>query len=342
MDPLTQIRLTRDARRHRFHDAARNRRPASSSPHASAARLRRRASSRSSTVASTSSRRLGRPDVVLSTHFDCVPPFFPSREAGRAAVRTRRLRREGHSGRADCRGRAAPRGRASRASGCCSSSAKSGAARAPRRRTRSPPGSRFLDQRRADRQPPGDGDARRLSRAAARDRQGRALEPAGPGRVGDRQARGRARRAARRRLAGRSGPGHDVLHGRSHQRRHRAQCDLARRRGRDDVPDRRRPRGAAPADRNAPPARSSRSTTCSSCRPCGSRRVRASTPQSSRSRRTFRFSIAGARRSCSARDRSRSRTPTTSTSRSPSSTGRSSCTSSCVGLLARLQSRSST
>jgi acetylornithine deacetylase len=25
----------------------------------------------------------GRPDVVLSTHYDCVPPYFPSRESGR-------------------------------------------------------------------------------------------------------------------------------------------------------------------------------------------------------------------------------------------------------------------
>ena len=82
--------------------------------------------------------------VVLSTHFDCVPPFFPSRlDGGRIVGRgscdakgilaaqvaaVDRLRRSGE----DARRR------------CCSSSARSEAATAPARRTSRRHGSRFL------------------------------------------------------------------------------------------------------------------------------------------------------------------------------------------------------
>ena len=81
MDSLTQIRLTRElvdidsttgreAEAGEFLDEDPER-----------SRLRRRRRSRSATAASTSSRCWARPRVVLSTHFDCVPPFFPSRES---------------------------------------------------------------------------------------------------------------------------------------------------------------------------------------------------------------------------------------------------------------------
>ena len=52
-------------------------------------------------IGSTSSPRLGSsPDVVFSTHFDCVPPFFPSREEQAAHPRSRRLRCQGDGDRA--------------------------------------------------------------------------------------------------------------------------------------------------------------------------------------------------------------------------------------------------
>ena len=81
MDPLTQIQLTRD-----LVDID------STTPHEIAAgefldrtlhrlgyQVKRQPvlDGRFNIFATT-----GRPDVVLTTHFDCVPPFFPSREAG--------------------------------------------------------------------------------------------------------------------------------------------------------------------------------------------------------------------------------------------------------------------
>jgi acetylornithine deacetylase len=81
MDPLTQVRLTRelidiDSTTGREGEAGRW-------IVATLARLgyditeQAVAPGRFNVMAS-----LGRPDVVLSTHFDCVPPFFPSREEG--------------------------------------------------------------------------------------------------------------------------------------------------------------------------------------------------------------------------------------------------------------------
>ena len=73
-------------------------------------------------------RRCRRAGVVFSTHFDCVPPFFPSRLEERRALRPRLVRRQGHPRRAGrgrrtaaCRGRNADRR-------CCSSPVKSAAA----------------------------------------------------------------------------------------------------------------------------------------------------------------------------------------------------------------------
>ena len=85
------------------------------------------------------------PQVVFSTHFDCVPPFFPSREERGMVFGRGVVRREGHSGRAGGGGRAAARDAAKRGSRCCSSSAKSAAATARASRTTSAPdGVRFL------------------------------------------------------------------------------------------------------------------------------------------------------------------------------------------------------
>ena len=50
---------------------------------------------------------LDSPRVVFSTHFDCVPPFFPSRETDRGAARAGCVRREGHPRCPDLRARAA-------------------------------------------------------------------------------------------------------------------------------------------------------------------------------------------------------------------------------------------
>ena len=79
---------------------------------------------------------LDAPHVVFSTHFDCVPPFFPEPRRGRRAVRARVVRREGHArrpGRSPRNGFAPP---ASGASAWCLSSARSGAATARRPPTR--------------------------------------------------------------------------------------------------------------------------------------------------------------------------------------------------------------
>ena len=67
------------------------------------------ANSRSPTAASMSWRVARSAAVVFSTHYDCVPPFFPSRVEKRPALRAGRLRREGDSGGTGRRGRAAAR-----------------------------------------------------------------------------------------------------------------------------------------------------------------------------------------------------------------------------------------
>ena len=203
MDSLTQIRLTRELididsttptreRGGRVHRRARSRRLGYDVVEQPVV------DGRFNVIA----RRVDPPVVVFSTHFDCVPPFFPSREADGRAVRPRRVRRERHARRADRRRRAAARRRrdARRPAVRRRRGARQRRRAAPR--TRSPPGSRVPDQRRAHGQPARHRDARRLSRAAARPT-GRAAHSSLPRarRVGDRQAGRRARRAARRRVA---------------------------------------------------------------------------------------------------------------------------------------------
>ena len=89
MDSLTQIRLTRDLIDIDSTTAAKSR-PASSSPRRSRGLgwtvvEQPVVDGRFNVVA-----HLGDPVVVLSTHFDCVPPFFREPRTGRAPLRARR------------------------------------------------------------------------------------------------------------------------------------------------------------------------------------------------------------------------------------------------------------
>ena len=108
------------------------------------------------------------PRVVFSTHFDCVPPFFPSREERGLLFGRGCVRREGHSRRA---------GRGRRAAARARRDARRAAVRRRRgaRQRRRAGGQRACagwravsGQRRADRQPARRRHARRAARAAAR------------------------------------------------------------------------------------------------------------------------------------------------------------------------------
>ena len=137
----------------------------------------------------------GRPAVVLSTHFDCVPPFFPSRVDGdrlygrgscdakgilaAQVAAADRLRREGETrvGLLFVVGEERGSDGAKLANGAAAGHAVS-------------------DQRRTDRQPPRSGDARHPQAEASRRGSRGALVVSGARRVGDRQAARRARRIA--------------------------------------------------------------------------------------------------------------------------------------------------
>ena len=149
------------------------------------------------------------PDVVFSTHYDCVPPFFPSRvENGRLYGR----------GACDAKGILAAQVAAAerlRASGerrvgllfvVGEERGSDGAAAAnltPRRLA-------VPDQRRADGQPAGNRHARRAAAAVAGGGTSGAFGDPGARRVGDRQADRCARGASVDRAAVRSGARVDV------------------------------------------------------------------------------------------------------------------------------------
>ena len=102
----------------------------------------------------------------FSTHFDCVPPFFPEPGGGRTPLRPRRLRRQGHPRRAGHGGRAAPRGGRRRDVALLfvvGEERGSDGARAGQRGAERVP---VPGERRADRQPARRGHPRRLPREA--------------------------------------------------------------------------------------------------------------------------------------------------------------------------------
>ncbi len=270
VDPLTQIALTRAARRHRLDDRPRGRGRRVARGHAPAARLRRhRAAGRGRSLQRDRHARPS-PRVVFSTHFDCVPPFFPSREAdgllyGRGACDAKGIlaAQIAAAERLRASGRGARRAAVRRRRGA-------GQRRRARRQHRAAAGRAYLvngeptDNRLG---PATRGVYRvKLTRHGPR----RALEPAGAGRVGDRQADRRARRRCER-STGPTDPDArpHALHRRPHQRRRRAERDPAARRGRGDVPHGRRRRGDPPAARSRTSARSCDWTTSWWSRRCG-------------------------------------------------------------------------
>ncbi len=137
------------------------------------------------------------PAVVFSTHFDCVPPFFPSR------VNDGRLYGRGSC---DAKGILAAqvaaaerlRARGERRVGLLFVVGEERGSEGAAVANRSAVGSTLSDQRRADRQPPGHRHARCPSRPTARVRPCSAHGDAGARRVGDREAGRRARGPPRR------------------------------------------------------------------------------------------------------------------------------------------------
>jgi acetylornithine deacetylase len=94
MDSLTQLRLTRelvdiDSTTGREHEAGRSSSPSLRDLEYDVTE-QPVADGRVNIIAMA-----GRPEVVLTTHFDCVPPFMPSRRVRRSTVRARIVRREG-------------------------------------------------------------------------------------------------------------------------------------------------------------------------------------------------------------------------------------------------------
>ena len=195
------------------------------------------------------------PGVVFSTHFDCVPPFFPSREergllfgrgacdakgilAAQVAAAESLARRWRDTNRvAVRRGR-----RAGKRRGACGERAGAG------RRSLS-------HQRRADRQPSGRCHSRHPARAASRRRARRALVVSRAWRISHRQTARRADGAARRDAARRSAARSHALHGRSDRRRRGAERGVAPCVGGAVLPDGRR--AAQPCARRCTSSRAS-------------------------------------------------------------------------------------
>jgi acetylornithine deacetylase len=253
VDPLRRRRAAARARRHRLDDRARG----------EAARVARRELTRAlgwhvsaaagrRAAASTSTRRLAGtpPTVVLSTHFDCVPPFFPSRvEGGRLYGR----------GACDAKGilaaqvAAAERLRAEGAttSRCCSSSGEERGSDGAAVANRLSPSPRYLvngeptDSRLAT------ATTRGVARAPVGRRARRALVEPGAGSVGHREAVDALVALRGLDLPGPGARAH-ALHGRAHRRRRRAERRPAGRDCRGDVPHGRPVGRRARASRAAP------------------------------------------------------------------------------------------
>ena len=190
---------------------------------------------------------VGEPELVFSTHFDCVPPFFPSRVEdgvlhGRGACDAKGILAAQVA--AAERLRAAGETRVGLVFVVGEERGSDGAKAANTIASKS----RYLINGEPTELTARPGDARRLPRPPEGARQGRPFRLSRPGRVGDREAARRAARPARRRLARRSGARPHALHRGAHQRRRGAERRPAARRGRGVLPHRRRPRRAAGGD----------------------------------------------------------------------------------------------
>ena len=151
--------------RHRFDHRPRRRVRAVDGDAAQRGRIRSRRAGRRGTRRNIYA-AFGKADVVLSTHLDCVPPFFPSRLDGDKLLRPRFVRREGSrripgggagdaAPRRDLQRRAAVRGRRRAGQRRCEDRAGAGI------------GIEISDQRRADRQPARHRHAGRPARATS-------------------------------------------------------------------------------------------------------------------------------------------------------------------------------
>ena len=247
------------------------------------------ASSRWPTGASTCSPMLGPPpQVVFSTHFDCVPPFFPSRRGARPDVRARSRAMR----RASWRRRWRP------PSGCARRGEtrfallfvvgeERGSDGARVANEHAPAGVRFLINGEPTDNRLGAATRGMLRVRLRAQRPRRALVVSRARRVGDRQAARRADGDSRRAAARRSAARTDALHGRADRRRRRAERRVAARVGGAAVPHRRR-RRAGPRRAAASSKAWSRSSTCSTFPPCGCTPCRGSRPRCSRTPPTCR------------------------------------------------------
>ena len=221
------------------------------------------------------------PDVVFSTHFDCVPPFVTSRVEGDLLYGRGSCDAKGTLAAQVHGGRAASRRRRAARRAWCSSSARSAAATARRTANghRLADGCRYLVNGE-----PTDGRLATATRGILRvtlSAKGRAAHSSRPD-LGE-SAIDKLLDALIRLRAQvlpddpRARP--HALHDRSHLRRHRAQRRLAPRRGRGDVPH---GRAHSPTwSRRSPPSATwSTPRPCSTCRPCTSPRSTASTSAS--------------------------------------------------------------
>ena len=212
MDPLETIALRAGAHRHRFDDRARARRRATGWPaFLRAARLHRRgAAARRRALQRPRHARRARGRAVHALRLRAAVLPVPTCAAARSSGAARATRKG--SWRRSSRPRSGCAQRASGASACCSSSARSGAVMAPRVANSSAPRIALPDQRRADRQPARHRDARRAAGEAHAPRDARPFGRAGERRFGDRHADRRADPAANPAAAGRPGSRIDTFY----------------------------------------------------------------------------------------------------------------------------------